>query len=174
MNSKDERPNNHVDEPLGGSSYSDVNVLFAELDAKIAQEKKDNPIGYYARIVWCYIRDKLSTLRWFIMRDIPHRIKWGCSDKDIWSLDYSLAKWMVPRLKAYISKIHGFPTEPAFMNLGDEAGLAKWKEIVGKMLFAFEYIIKANDECLDVEAWDNEQVIEGLDLFREYYFDLWD
>lgn len=107
-----------------------------------------------------------------IISKLTRRIEWffqrrtrGWDDRDLWSLDITIAKFIVPRLKFYHTNYCGWP-----------AGLSKkeWKEITGKMLYAFELI--ADEEHLpgseDFEKY-NKIMQDGLDLFRQYYFNLW-
>ncbi len=46
--------------------------------------------------------------------------------------------------------------------------LKKWKVILNKILFAFKTIAK--DER---DPKDYKKIKEGLDLFSEYFYDLW-
>lgn len=87
------------------------------------------------------------------------REKYGFDARETWGLNYTIAAFIYPRLKMFQAKSYSYP-----MGLSSE----EWSEMVGKMVFAFGRILKE-----DVE--DNlEEVEEGLDLFREYFFDLWD
>ena len=87
----------------------------------------------------------------------------GWDDSDTWDLESTLARWLVPRLKRFKEVTNGFPG-----GLTEE----KWDEYLDKMILAFTLI---GEEWQD---WDTDeekvkQVNEGLDLFREYFFDLW-
>lgn len=72
------------------------------------------------------------------------------------------AEWCVPRL---IRLYERSTTHPKNMTLGE------WKAMIRKMLYAFVQIA-ADDEDEIVEHRDEVQ--EGLKLFCERYFDLWD
>ena len=48
----------------------------------------------------------------------------------------------------------------------------KWNKIVSKMVQAFDLIV--NTDAARRTDKEHEVVNEGLDLFREYFFDLWD
>lgn len=84
-------------------------------------------------------------------------------DEDLYSLDHSLAKLITPRLKDFKNKKGGFPC-----SLKNEE---EWDNILDKMIIAFDivsserYWLMSNEEC--------EKVTEGLDLFRDYFQDLW-
>jgi hypothetical protein len=98
-------------------------------------------------------------------------IKWayqkrtrGFSDRDLWSLDFTIALFVLPRLKAFRSnKIHGFPTlvlaeiDPDYydkhssytddkLNEIDQKCMDLWLSILDKMILAFENIIKDDDD----------------------------
>jgi nitrogenase molybdenum-iron protein alpha/beta subunit len=47
-----------------------------------------------------------------------------------------------------------------------------WNEILLKMAEAFKLIITSDTKIMTDE--ENKLIDDGLDLFREYYFDLWD
>lgn len=54
----------------------------------------------------------------------------GYSDLEIWNLDYTVSKWIVPRLKAFQEGTIGCPPEIEF----DE-----WKNELDEMIFGFEF-----------------------------------
>lgn len=92
------------------------------------------------------------------------RRKRGWDDSDTWSLYTSIAEFILPRLIRFKEVNNGFPD-----NLTSE----KWDEILDKMIFAMDYIAR-EDDTFGKELEDNwEKVQEGLDLFNEYFFDLW-
>jgi len=90
--------------------------------------------------------------------------KYHCSDFDLWSLDYHLAKIILPKLKAYRNKSRGgYPG--IFVEWNNNCGFDKneyddarargtimgggekrWDEYLDEMIFAFEYII-VDDGC---------------------------
>lgn len=85
----------------------------------------------------------------------------GWDDSDTWSLDWTLAHWLLPRLKRFKELNDGFPhpfTEE------------EWDGVLDKMIKAFEIIVGA--ECWDGDM-DMNEVNEGLDLFRKHFIDLW-
>ena len=106
----------------------------------------------------------IANAKRYIIYSFFLRIIKGFDIQDTWSLDISLASWMVPRLIHLRDNLHGFPA-----NLNE----VKWYEILSKMIYSFEQI--AEDKFLMI---DNEEMMdkinEGLDLFRQYDFDLWD
>ena len=84
--------------------------------------------------------------------------------RDTWSLDWAIAKFTLPRLIRYKEVTNGYPAK--------FESEKEWYEILDKMIAAFTLIAKDGSWAL----WNEEQrkiINEGLDLFREYYFDLW-
>lgn len=86
------------------------------------------------------------------------RIERGFDASELWSLDYNIARFIVPRLKAFKEETCGFPA-----SLSEK----EWDEILDKMIKAFEDIINdKNDEKI-------KEIDEGLNLFNKYFLDLW-
>ena len=99
--------------------------------------------------------------RWF--RHLWQRLTRGWDDSDTWGLSVTHAQWIEPRLRRFKELNNGFPG-----GIPEE----KWNEYLDKMIFAFSLIGK------DLWDWETDkekvdQVNEGLDLFRQWYFDLW-
>lgn len=87
--------------------------------------------------------------------------KRGFDDSETWSLDLTIAQFILPRLKRYKEITIGCPASVSF---------EEWDEILDKMIKSFEIIIKE-------EGWPNKEQEkiqeEGLDLFRKYFLGLW-
>lgn len=99
-------------------------------------------------------RFKRSIKFWF-----QRRIR-GWDDSETWSLDYTIAKFILPRLKRYkeICKSH-----PCTFNEEN------WNEALDEMIYAMERSVnRFNDFDTD---WDRQQ--KGLALFFKYFNDLW-
>lgn len=116
------------------------------------------------------VRGVLSYLRWFWQWLIR-----GFSDRQLWSLDVTIAKFVVPRLKALKAYQHGHPNEYT------EEG---WDEILDKMIWSFEYSLvdielpavdspTTEETVKDVEA-QVKRYEEGMVLFAKHFSDLWD
>lgn len=91
------------------------------------------------------------------------RLTRGWDDSDLWNLDNTLAKLILPRLRRFRDVASGYPA--------DLERDAQWKTELAKMITAFETI--ADDErCYSPQeqAW----VQEGLDLFAKRFRSLWD
>ena len=104
-----------------------------------------------------YVKDA-----YYFLRRKAFQVRHGFDYADTWSLDYSLSKWILPRLK-HLKAVHvGYPGA-----LTPE----EWDAILGKMVDAFEVIVE-DDYLGDKEK--QKTIDEGLDLFREYFQHLWD
>lgn len=87
----------------------------------------------------------------------------GWDDSELWSLDFTIISFVLPRLKRFKEIIISYP--------GDITP-EEWKEILQKIINAFEYLEK--EENYPIEDDKIKQVEEAMDLFREYFFSLWD
>lgn len=110
---------------------------------------------------------RLKYLFFSIYYNIIHtiqRVIRGFSDDELWNLDVTIAKFVLPRLKRFRKNINGYP--------GDFKDENEWYDVLDKMIQAFDLIAESgyylpNDK--------NYRIIEdGLDLFRKYYSCLWD
>ena len=115
------------------------------------------------------IIDKIKDWWWnYIER--PVKFFWqrrtrGFDDPELWSLDNTLAEYILPRLKAFREGgLLGIPASfcnNVHIHLDDEAHdeeLEKWKAVIDKMIFAFEYA--AND------YWDGELYDKDMGKYR--------
>ena len=93
-----------------------------------------------------------------------HEKEHGWSPDELWSLDFSIAKYLVPRLKGFRDRVDGELT-PGCFETNEE-----WVEVLNQMIAAFEII--QNEDIVEVDD-QNDIVHNGLDLFREYFFCLW-
>lgn len=104
--------------------------------------------------------------------------KEGFCEYEFYSLDYSLALYIYPRLCEFKEKYAKYGTPSKFcynekgeyINQNDE-GNKIWRETLDKMILAFKYIIKEPDDKDFNEI--NAIIEEGLSLFAENYCCLW-
>jgi len=89
------------------------------------------------------------------------RLTRGWDDRELWNLDVTMAEFIYPRLKRLKEIQHGYPAD-----LNEE----EWSEILDKMILAFK-LIKEEDYYIKK---DPGEITEGLNLFVEYYSNLWD
>lgn len=93
------------------------------------------------------------------LKHLYQRIIRGWDDSETWSLDHSLAKLILPRLKRFKELQDGHPSD-----LSEK----EWDEIIDKMIFAFEWY-SDDPWCKEVP----KEVNEGIELFSKWYRDLW-
>jgi hypothetical protein len=91
----------------------------------------------------------------------------GWDDSETWSLDYTIARFILPRLRRFKEVNDGVP-----VNIGS---LDEWNLIIDKIIFAFETYIKYDDYDVYIETNKKlaKQVDDGFDLFRKYFCQLW-
>lgn len=100
-------------------------------------------------------------------------------NRELWNLDYTVAEWIVPRLKQFKKINIAYPGRPP-MDTPE-----KWDEALDKMILAFElskrdpldiYHKEFHEDyevfCKKVEEYE-ATVQEGLHLFATYFMDLW-
>ena len=91
------------------------------------------------------------------------RLERGFDDSELWNLDSTITKFILPRLKRFRTTHCGFPAQ---FKTDDQ-----WCEILDKMIKAFEI---ANTDSIDWKDGDENLLDEGFKLFIEYYLNLWD
>lgn len=82
------------------------------------------------------------------------RMERGFDDTELWNLDNTILKFVLPRLKAFKDVAVGTP-----YNFDEE----KWEECIDKMIKSIESIIEDGDNV----------DYEGFELFKKYFFNLW-
>lgn len=108
--------------------------------------------------------------------------KEGFCDYEFYSLDYSMALYIYPRLCQFKEKYAKYGT-PGCLCIDEEGNDIKdrdthkeWLEILDKMILSFQYIIKEpeTEEWKSLGYQEQSKIIqEGLELFAKYYRDLW-
>ena len=88
------------------------------------------------------------------------RIKRGFDHSELWSLDYTIASFIYPRLKEFIKHDHG--TRSNFKDKIEQDKIYK------KILLAFK-LIKIN--CCNSKK--QKKIDKGLKLFSKYFRSLW-
>ena len=105
------------------------------------------------------------------------RIRCGFSDDELWGLELTIAEFCLPRLIRFKEIKCSYP--------GDGISEIDWDEILDKIIYSFEEIIRESDPFYDQEVEINkeylekrkikiEKIQEGLDLFAKYFMNLWD
>lgn len=99
----------------------------------------------------------------------------GFCKYEFFSLDYSMALYIYPRLCKFRDEYAKFGTPGCFCynKKGEpvENGNEKWIKVLDKMILSFKYIIK---EPEDIDYKEKDRIIKkGLFLFAKYYNCLW-
>lgn len=99
--------------------------------------------------------------------------------KETWNLDYTIAKFVLPRLKLFKKLNNGYPGREGMET--EE----KWDEALDKMIWSFEQIINDNSwnnygidfthdpDCMKKYKEINDKIHEGLELFGKWFMHLW-
>lgn len=98
----------------------------------------------------------LRSIKYFYQRQVR-----GCDDSELWSLDISLAKWLVPRLERFKDCSLGCPVDLK----QDE-----WDRILVRMILGFKFA--ADDTFLDDDIAELH-IKDALELLGQYYRNLW-
>ena len=93
------------------------------------------------------------------------RAKTGVGDDETFSLDKTVAVFILPRLKRYRELMNGFPAELT---------MEKWTEIVDELIWFFEQV----DDGLCSKGLENsveyyKRIEEAQKLFGKYFVSLW-
>lgn len=95
------------------------------------------------------------------------RITRGFDDSELWNLYVTIAKFISPRLKEFIRQTSKTQCVPCTFVSYDS-----WRSTLQKMDTAFEKVAGIDEDEWGKEEWD--EIEEGLKLFSEYFFNLWD
>lgn len=91
------------------------------------------------------------------------RTKVKVSKSDLWNLDITLSKIILPCLVKFRANLDGWPS---ILNQEDEKeALKEWEGILDQMIEGFGM----NADCVH----DDTKVQNALDLFAKYYTHLW-
>ena len=91
------------------------------------------------------------------------RLERGFDNTELWNLDLTLARFLIPRLKVFKEMTISYPAECESMD--------DWYEIIDKIIYSMEMIVK-NDILVD--KWANQRIQDGCDLLGKYFRNLWD
>ena len=92
-------------------------------------------------------------------------------NKELWDLDYTLIKFILPRLEKF-KKVNQMSYPKNCDSLED------WHKIIDKMIWSFQFAFDVIQYNYSTEYRTSEynwnKYYEGMDLFKEYLMDLWD
>jgi hypothetical protein len=87
----------------------------------------------------------------------------GCCDDETWSLDYSIAKLILPRLIRFKELNNGHPISMT---------RSEWDNKLDRMIATFEFL-GSEERWERFEQKKRDEVQDGLNDFAKYYLDLW-
>ena len=115
-------------------------------------------------------------LKFFVQRHVR-----GWDDSALWSIDYAIIKYSYTLIKAFRElPPAGVPIHPTevYPKGHDEEGFPRaltaeeWDDILGEILKCFELAL--SDAGYSLVGEDHKQLEKSMDLFREWFFALWD
>lgn len=103
-------------------------------------------------------------LRW--LKNKYQKLTRGYSDEELWSLDATFIKWILPRLKTYKEHSIGYPV---FMK-----SKKKWDDELETMIKAFELYMEDPCDLGEKEREEQNEIIKkGFALFGKRIPNLW-
>ena len=93
------------------------------------------------------------------------RIDHGFDESETWSLDHTIARFILPRIKEF------WRIEQKVTMMKSQEEL-EYKESMPKIIRAFELIVRDNDSRIWNEQEEKEYE-EGIDLFAKYLLWMW-
>ncbi len=109
------------------------------------------------------------------------RLTRGWDDSCLWGLDHEIIKFVYPRLKAFRElPPHGVPCHrtEVYPEEHEEAGHPRalteeeWDSILGEMLAGMKLVI--DEDCYPLDPDQHAQLEKSMDVFRQWFFALWD
>ena len=96
------------------------------------------------------------------------RLTRGYSDDEVWNLDYSLCKWLLPRLKKLNETRHGF-----FNGKSQKETNKIFKDMISALEF---FCSEGNSPWLTGKKHQRDYVkhLKGLELIGKHWQSLWD
>jgi len=111
---------------------------------------------------------------WKLLEELFRHLKWawqrvyrGWDDTVVWSIDYYLAQYMPIWLRKLKEDKKGIP-----IGMSEE----EWDIVLYKITTGFEVAYKIIEMDYDEHGQEiaYKKFEEGMDLFKEYFFSLWD
>lgn len=119
------------------------------------------------------VENIMNSLRWWFQKK-----RRGYSDLELWNLDDTIAKWIVPRLKAFRDTTQAYPA-----NL---ESFEQWQEMLGEMIFGFEFssdewyrdnVFQCSKESLEEKMAEFDSLVQraenGRVLFAKHFNGIW-
>jgi hypothetical protein len=88
----------------------------------------------------------------------------GFDNSELWSLDATIAKFIYPRIKQFRKTTVGYP--------GGFESMEEWDAILAKIERAF-FLVSQEENYSILCGKIADEIEEGLNLFSEYFLNLW-
>lgn len=145
---------------LTATHCEDLKVICLELAQALDKDKKDPKYLGIPNISFSLVAPGDDREEMFAKQ----RLERGFDSSELWSLKDTITNFVLPRLKVFADEPCGYPG--CFDNENE------WKEILEKMVRAFEISKKDGDGFVLTDK-EGEEFDEGMELFKEYFFSLW-
>lgn len=157
----------------------------------INKNNTENDVDKYFKLPVCpRCNKKMTPLNWYDSHTGKYYLLWSCGckstldmeedkrqkrwqmekkefgfdERTLWDLQSDIATYIIPRLKAF--------REATGMQTPEELCSQSWNLILSKMITAFELICQDN-VVHDFSQETDQNIKEGLNLFAEYFEELW-
>lgn len=180
--------------------YDSVNKMIESFSEEDKLLKAKYPIIYNLKKFYYFIIRKIEDIK-YIPNSIKYfyqRGRYNISDYDWWSLDSYLADIIVKGVTKLRTQSHGFPY--SIEKGTEEENINNWHNILDNILYTFKtcksiiegdvYYLSSKEyteERFDIytrmvqetsgrllNREETEKFEKGFDLFKEYFFNLWD
>jgi hypothetical protein len=137
-----------------------------EIEHEICPRTWKNPLAWGWMIYW-WNKKSGPRQQYYRMKYFIQRGKRGYSNRDLWGFDNYLSTMLPTALRQLADVAHGYPSE-------DGMTFEKWQEMIRKMADGFEAM--SFDVGISQEEYEErkKKFREGMELFIEYYENLWD
>jgi len=140
-------------------------------ESNLCQRKWYDNLIYYSFYIWWNWLDMLPRrIYWFFQRGYR-----GFGDNDTWDFNDYLSLIIPQGIKHLKKYSYGLPTWTE--DKSEKQAKKEWNEIQNKIIKAFELAhryINAEISCKTWEKKYKKQYEEGMNLFRDWFFALWD
>ena len=99
----------------------------------------------------------------------------GWDDTDLWSLDFALFAWLLPRLRVHRDTFHGTPGKYWDHEQGTAVAYTEdeWRDILSEVIWALEWIVENEDWPWKSHS-DYRRVMRGYGLLVKWLPAMWD
>lgn len=113
------------------------------------------PLNYHGFAFDEFFKADKRQARW-----TKERREFGFDSTELWGLEYTIAAFILPRLKQFAAAPGGHPGSLTY---------EEWKDLLNEMVVAFEILVRDDDTTPEEDA----KIERGLTLFAKWYRHLW-